>query len=48
MGIVAPPNYGEETIINKLDAITKIDEKINALLIERESAVEDLKKSIKK
>lgn len=48
MGIMAPPNYGEETIINKVDAITKIDEKINALLIEREEAVEDLKKSIKK
>ena len=48
MGIVAPPLYGEETIINKVDKITKIDEKINALLIEREEAVEDLKKSIKK
>lgn len=31
-----PPFYSIQTIIEKVDEITKVDEKINALLIERE------------
>lgn len=47
MGIVCPPLYGKEDALAIIDEITKIDEKINALLIEREAKVENLKKSIK-
>lgn len=43
-----PPFYSIQTIIEKVDEITKVDEKINALLIEREQLVTDLKEAIKK
>lgn len=48
MGLAAPPLYGVEDVIKKIDKIAKIDEKINALLIERESYVADLKEAIAK
>ena len=47
MGIVCPPLYGTENIVNKIDKIAKLDEKINALLIERETEYDALKKAIK-
>lgn len=47
MGRVCPPFYGKETVMNLIDKISKIDEKINALAIEREEYVADLKKEIK-
>ena len=43
-----PPLYSIQSIIDKIDEISKIDEKINALLIEREKYVTDLKEAIKK
>ena len=43
-----PPFYSVQTIMEKIDEISKLDEKINALLIEREQLVTDLKESIKK
>ena len=43
-----PPFYNIQTIMEKVDEITKVDEKINALLIEREQLVTDLKEAIKK
>ena len=48
MGFGFPPAYGIEQIMTKIDKIAKIDEKINALLIEREEYVKDLKDAIKK
>lgn len=42
MGIELPPWYGE---VETIDKIAKIDEKINALFIERAHYVEELKKS---
>lgn len=47
-GGTCPPFYGTEDIIAKIDEISKIDEKINALLIEREQLVTDLKEAIEK
>lgn len=41
-----PPLYNEEEIVNKVEEILKIDEKINELFIEREMKVENLKKAI--
>lgn len=43
-----PPLYSIQSIVDKIDEISKIDEKINALLIEREKYVTDLKEAIKK
>ena len=43
-----PPFYSIQSIVDKIDEISKIDEKINALLIEREKYVTDLKEAIKK
>ena len=43
-----PPFYSVQTIMEKIDEISKLDEKINALLIEREQLVTDLKEAIKK
>lgn len=48
MAEICPPFYGTEDIIAKIDEISKIDEKINALLIEREQLVTDLKEAIEK
>lgn len=41
-----PPLYGEEEIMEKIEEILTIDEKINELFIEREMKVENLKKAI--
>lgn len=46
MGIYVPPFYGKETIMQKIEKICEIDAKINALLIQRENYVEDLKDAI--
>lgn len=43
-----PPFYSLQTIMEKVDEIAKLDEKINALFIEREQLVTDLKEAIKK
>jgi chorismate mutase len=48
MGFDFPPLYGIESIEKKIDKISKIDEKINELLIEREHYVAELKEEIKK
>lgn len=47
-GADCPPLYSIQSIVDKIDEISKIDEKINALLIEREKYVTDLKEAIKK
>lgn len=47
-GADCPPLYSIQSIIDKIDEISEIDEKINALLIEREKYVTDLKEAIKK
>ena len=47
-GQAFPPFYGVESIEQKIDKITKIDEKINELAIEREKYVADLKEEIEK
>lgn len=43
-----PPFYNVQSIMDKIEEISKIDEKINALLIEREELVTNLKEAIKK
>lgn len=48
MGKSMPPLYGVESLEEKIDKITKVDEKINELAIEREKYVADLKEEIKK
>ena len=48
MGRLAPPLYGVEDLVKKVEKITEIDEKINALAIEREKYVEALKEELKK
>ena len=48
MGLIAPPYYGVEDVVKKIEKIAKLDEKINELLVERESYVEDLKEAIAK
>ena len=48
MGLAFPPFYGVEDVMKKIDKIAKIDEKINELLIERESYVADLKEAVEK
>ena len=47
MGKACPPYYGVEDAESIIDKIAVVDEKINALFIEREKYVEDLKKAIK-
>ena len=47
-GQACPPLYGVESLEAKIDKITKVDEKINELAIEREKYVADLKEEIKK
>lgn len=47
-GKTAPPLYGIEDILTMLNKITDVDEQINALMIKRETYVEDLKQQIKK
>lgn len=46
MGKVCPPLYGVEDCVSIIDKITKIDEQINELAIERELYVKDLKKKV--
>ena len=48
MGKACPPYYGVEDAETIIDKISAVDEKINALLIEREKYVEDFKETIKK
>ena len=48
MGHAFPPFYGVEDVMKKIEKIAKLDEKINELLIERESYVADLKEAIEK
>ena len=48
MGEWMPPFYGTEGLFDIIDKITKVDEKINELAIEREEYVKALKKEIKK
>lgn len=43
-----PPFYGNEDIIKVVDRISKIDEAINDLAIQRETYVKDLKEKIEK
>ena len=43
-----PPFYKAQELMEKIEEITKLDEKINALLIEREELVTNLKEAIKK
>ena len=43
-----PPFYKVQELMEKIEEISKVDEKINALLIEREQLVTDLKEAIKK
>lgn len=47
-GADCPPFYNMQSIMEKIEEITKLDEKINALLIEREELVTNLKEAIKK
>lgn len=47
-GADCPPFYNVQSIMEKIEEISKVDEKINALLIEREQLVTDLKEAIKK
>lgn len=42
-----PPLYGIKDILQEIDAITNIDEKINTLAIERELHVKALKEKVK-
>lgn len=42
------PLYGTETIMQKVENISKIDEKINILMLEREKECEALKEEIEK
>lgn len=48
MGRVCPPLYGIEGVVDIIDKISTIDEKINELAIERETHVKALKEQIKK
>jgi hypothetical protein len=48
MGKFVPPLYGIDDAVAIINKITDVDEKINALLIQREAYVEDLKKAIEK
>lgn len=47
MGKAFPPYYFKEDAIKLIDKITKVDEKINALMIEREQYVAELKEKLK-
>lgn len=47
-GVDMPPLYGYESILDKFDKISAIDEKINELAIEREELVKAVKEEIKK
>ena len=47
MGKYVPPLYGVENAVKIVNKISAIDEKINELLIQRESYVADLKKAVK-
>lgn len=43
-----PPFYKKEDILETIDRISKIDEAINDLAIQRETYVKDLKEKIEK
>lgn len=47
-GADCPPFYNVQSIMEKIEEISKVDEKINALLIEREQLVTYLKEAIEK
>lgn len=47
-GADCPPFYKAQELMEKIEEITKLDEKINALLIEREELVTNLKEAIEK
>lgn len=47
MGRVRPPLYKLEEVMEIIDKISIVDEKINELLIQREVYVKDLKQKIK-
>ena len=47
MGKTCPPFYGIESVMDLVNKISKIDEEINKLAIEREKYVADLKEQIK-
>ena len=48
MGWGCPPSYGIKDALRIIKDISKIDEKINELAIEREKYVKDLEKEIQK
>lgn len=45
-GKYCPPLYGKADIYDIIDRISKVDEKINELAIEREQYVKDLKEKL--
>lgn len=47
-GLDFPPLYGEETAVEIIDKIAKVDLAINELFIKREAYVTALKETIKK
>ena len=46
-GPACPPLYGEKKVEELVDEISKIDEKINELAIEREAIVKAFKEKVK-
>lgn len=47
MGRVSPPLYKLEEVMEVVNKISTVDEKINELLIQREIYVKDLKEKVK-
>lgn len=47
MGRVSPPLYKLEEVMEVVNKISTVDEKINELLIQREVYVKDLKEKVK-
>ena len=47
MGRLRPPIYKLEDCVEVINKITKIDEQINELMIQREVYVKDLKQKVK-
>lgn len=47
MGRVSPPLYKLEEVVEVINKISVVDEKINELLIQREVYVKDLKEKVK-
>lgn len=46
MGKTVPPYYGVEDAVDMVNKIADLDVKINELMIQRETYVEDLKKKL--